>query len=59
MAIAQQKKTPPAWSTALHQSNELKESNEFRLEHLNTKERKQLSHVMLEYADIQFKEGEK
>jgi len=38
--------------------DELRETNVFTLEHINTEEREQLSHVLLEYRDIQYQEGE-
>jgi len=39
-------------------NNELKECNEYRLEHLNEEEKENLKRVLFEYNDIQYKEGE-
>jgi len=39
-------------------NNELKECNEYRLEHLNEEEKENLKRVLFEYTDIQYKEGE-
>jgi len=39
-------------------NNELKECNEYRLEHLNEEEKENLKRVWFEYNDIQYKEGE-
>jgi len=39
-------------------NNELRECNEYRLEHLNAEEVECLKKVLYEYRDIQYKEGE-
>jgi len=39
-------------------NKELKEYNEYRLEHLNEEEKENLKRVLFEYNDIQYKEGE-
>jgi len=39
-------------------NNELRECNEYRLEHLNVEEVECLKKVLCEYRDIQYKEAE-
>jgi len=39
-------------------NNELKECNEYRLEHLNEEEKENLKRILFEYNDIEYKEGE-
>jgi len=38
--------------------NELLESNQFRLEHLNEEEKSKLTKILHEFRDIQYKESE-